>query len=93
MELLKSDIVSKQPSQKSAEEEEIKEKGVEGPPYGELKRWLDFDRLVRREQQRKVASGLQEKTKFTFEFQDSDWLSMLGLLPDILAEMDDDITH
>ena len=67
MELLRSNIATK-PSQKSAAEEEVKEKGVDGPPYGELKRWLDFDRLVRREQQRRVTSGLQEKTKFTFEF-------------------------
>ena len=64
----------------------------EGPPQQEMKRWIEFDKLVRREQQRKVAMGCVEKTKFSFEYTSEDWLKMLNLLPDIAIELDHEIT-
>ena len=49
--------------------------------------------LVRREQNRRIKMGLQEKTKFSFEFKEMDWLNMLTLLPDALSELDEEIAH
>ena len=61
----------------------------EGPPQQEMKRWIEFDKLAKREQQRKVASGSsKEKPKFSFEFTPEDWVNMLSLLPDIAIELD-----
>ena len=65
--------------------------GSEENVTGDLKKWLDFDRIVRREEERKVTQGQRPKTKFTYEFTKEDWISMLGLLPDVLQELDHEI--
>ena len=41
----------------------------EGLPTEDLKKWFEFDKIVRREEQRKVALKVQDKAKYSFEFE------------------------
>ena len=41
----------------------------EGLPTDDLKKWFEFDKIVRREEQRKVALKVQDKAKYSFEFE------------------------
>ena len=71
----------------------VKGTAGEEPVHADMKRWLELDRLIRREETRKVQVGQSQKTKFSFEYTPDDWISLMALLPDVIAELDEDIAR
>ena len=57
----------------------------------DLKRWIQLDLLIKREEERKLEQGTISKKRNVYEFKYEDWLDMLQLLPDIADELDHEI--
>ena len=63
----------------------------ESAPMQDLKRWIQFDLLIKREEERKVEAGTLAKKRSLYEFKYEDWLEMLQVLPEIADELDYEI--